>query len=140
MSERKFWELLSHWNNFTLPVLKEIFEHCVALERLGIAQDDKMMASIERDITLREKKAKRRQQGLESEPTAQRPKEDYLLVPNVLQLEKRSKIEKDGLRRLWSSRQCSHLHFSFLSPFKIQGLSKPSKTKTLWRALAGARS
>jgi hypothetical protein len=45
-----------HWNNFTVPELKEILEHCVALERLGIAQDEEMMCSIERDITLREKK------------------------------------------------------------------------------------
>jgi hypothetical protein len=83
MSERKFWGPLSHWNNFTLPELKEIFEHCVALERLGIAQDEKLMASIERDVTLREKKAKRRQEGLRSKPTTQRPTEDYLLVPSV---------------------------------------------------------
>jgi len=82
MSKRKFWEPLSHWNNFTLPELKEIFEHCAALERLGIAQDEKMMASIERDIALRQKKAERRQEGLTSEPTAQRPTEDYLLAPN----------------------------------------------------------
>jgi hypothetical protein len=44
-----------HWNNFTLPELKQILEHCTALERLGIAQDEEMMCSIERDITLREK-------------------------------------------------------------------------------------
>ena len=83
MSERKFWAPLSHWNNFTLPELKEIFEHCVSLERLGIAQDEQMMASIERDITLREKKAKRRHEGLKSESTSQRRTEEYLLVPNV---------------------------------------------------------
>jgi hypothetical protein len=83
MPEIKVWGPISHWNNFTLPELKEILEHCVALERLGIAQDEKMMASIERDITLREKKVKRRQEGLKPEPTAQRPTEDYLLVPNV---------------------------------------------------------
>lgn len=45
-----------HWNNFTLSELKEILQHCRALERLGIAQDVKMMRSIERDIALREKK------------------------------------------------------------------------------------
>jgi hypothetical protein len=44
-----------HWNNFTVPELKAILEHCTALERLGIAQDEAMMRSIERDITLREK-------------------------------------------------------------------------------------
>ena len=83
MSERKLWGPVSYWNNFTLPELEEILEHCVALERLGIAQDEKMMASIERDITLREKKVKRRQEGLKSKPTNQTPTKDYLLVPNV---------------------------------------------------------
>jgi len=48
-------EPLPHWNNFTIPELKEILEHCAALEKLGIAQDDEMMVSIERDIALREK-------------------------------------------------------------------------------------
>ena len=42
-----------HWNNFTVPELKEILEHCAALEALGIAQDEEMMCSIKRDITLR---------------------------------------------------------------------------------------
>ena len=45
-----------HWNNFTVPELKEILEHCTALERLGIAQDEQMMCSIERDIALRKEK------------------------------------------------------------------------------------
>ena len=45
-----------HWNNFTDPELKEILQHCEALERLGIAQDEEMMCSIERDIALREEK------------------------------------------------------------------------------------
>jgi hypothetical protein len=49
-------EPIPHWNNFTVPELKEILEHCRALERLGIAQDEEMMISIERDITIREKK------------------------------------------------------------------------------------
>ena len=49
-------EPIPHWNNFTVPELKEILEHCEALERLGIAQDEEMMLSIERDIVLREKK------------------------------------------------------------------------------------
>ncbi|HUK84568.1 MAG TPA: hypothetical protein VLU95_01760, partial [Candidatus Acidoferrum sp.] len=35
--------------------LKEILEHCRALERLGIAQDEEMMISIERDVALRNK-------------------------------------------------------------------------------------
>ena len=47
---------IPHWNNFTVPELKQILVHCRALERLGIAQDEEMMISIERDITLREKK------------------------------------------------------------------------------------
>ncbi len=47
---------MPHWNNFTVPELKDILEHYCALERLGIAQDEEMMVSIERDITLREKK------------------------------------------------------------------------------------
>ena len=83
MSERKFWGPISHWNNFTLPELMEILEHCTALERLGIAQDEKMMASISRDISLREKKVKRRQKGLNSAHTPQTSTEDYLIVPNV---------------------------------------------------------
>ena len=44
-----------HWNNFTVPELKQILKHCKALEKLGIAQDEAMMCSIERDITIREK-------------------------------------------------------------------------------------
>ena len=36
-------EPIPHWNNFTVPELKEILEHCRALERLGIAQDEEMM-------------------------------------------------------------------------------------------------
>ena len=51
----KIQEPIPHWNNFTVPELKEILEHCRALERLGIAQDEEMMASVERDIALREK-------------------------------------------------------------------------------------
>ena len=46
---------IPHWNNFAVPELKEILEHCRALERLGIAQDEEMIASIERDITMRER-------------------------------------------------------------------------------------
>jgi hypothetical protein len=49
-------EPIPHWNNFSVSELKEILEHCRALERLGIAQDEDMMVSIERDITIREKK------------------------------------------------------------------------------------
>jgi hypothetical protein len=52
----KIREPLTHWGNFTIPELKEILEHSAALERLGIAQDEKMMRDIERDITLREKR------------------------------------------------------------------------------------
>jgi hypothetical protein len=46
---------IPHWNNFTVPELKEILIHCRALERLGIAQDEEMMHSIERDVTMRDK-------------------------------------------------------------------------------------
>ena len=53
----KIHEPLTHWNNFTLPELKQILEHCVALEALGIAQDEEMILDIERDITLREKRS-----------------------------------------------------------------------------------
>ena len=60
---------IPHWNNFTVPELKDILEHCVALERLGIAQDEEMMISIERDITLREKKTSRCHGHYESKPT-----------------------------------------------------------------------
>jgi len=83
MSQRKCWEPISHWNNFTVPELQEILEHCVALERLGIAQDEKMMVSIERDIALREKKVKKGREGYRSENKEQMPPQDYLLVPNV---------------------------------------------------------
>ena len=83
MSQGKCWEPISHWNNFTVPELQEILEHCVALERLGIAQDEKMMSSIERDIVLREKKTKRRSEGHKSENKEHMSSQDYLLVPNV---------------------------------------------------------
>ena len=53
----KIREPLPHWNNFTVCELKQILEHCVALETLGIAQDEEMMRDIERDLTLREKKS-----------------------------------------------------------------------------------
>lgn len=53
----KFREPIPHWHNFAVPELKDILEHCVALERLGIAQDEEMMFSIERDIALRENEA-----------------------------------------------------------------------------------
>jgi hypothetical protein len=92
-------EPIPHWNNFTVPELKEILEHCRALERLGIAQDEEMMVSIERDITLREKKLSApRYVPFESKPTKikqqtvkqihsktnkrQQP-QDYLLAQNV---------------------------------------------------------
>lgn len=52
----KIQESIPHWNNFTVSELKEILEHCRALEKLGIAQDEEMTISIERDITLREKR------------------------------------------------------------------------------------
>jgi hypothetical protein len=83
MAQRKCWDSVPHWNNFTVPELGEILEHCVALERLGIAQDEKMMASIERDIALRDKKVKKRRESYRSENKEQVPPQDYLIVPNV---------------------------------------------------------
>jgi len=53
----KIREPIPHWNNFSVPELKQILQHCRALERLGIAQDEEMIRDIERDVTLREKKA-----------------------------------------------------------------------------------
>ena len=46
---------IPHWNNFTVLELKQIMVHCRALEKLGIAQDEEMMSSIERDISMRQK-------------------------------------------------------------------------------------
>jgi len=83
MAQRNCWEPISHWNNFTVQELKEILEHCAALERLGIAQDEKMMTSIERDITLREKKAQKLSEDNRSENKEQMPAQEFLLVPNV---------------------------------------------------------
>ena len=60
---------IPHWNNFTVPELKDILKHCIALERLGIAQDEEMMVSIKRDIALREKKISERYIHYESKPT-----------------------------------------------------------------------
>jgi hypothetical protein len=48
-------EPIPHWNNFAVSELKAILEHCNALDSLGIAQDNEMMADIERDIEMREK-------------------------------------------------------------------------------------
>ena len=59
---------IPHWNNFTVPELEDILKHCVALERLGIAQDEEMMVSVERDIALREKKTSERYVHYESKP------------------------------------------------------------------------
>jgi hypothetical protein len=85
MPERKFWEPLSHWNNFTISELKEILEHCTALERLGVAQDEKMLASIERDIKLREKKIGKYQVTYKPEPRKVKRtiRSRDLLVPNI---------------------------------------------------------
>ena len=62
-------EQLPHWNNFSVQELKDILGHCVALERLGIAQDEEMMTSIERDIVLRDEKLDEHNNGYESTPT-----------------------------------------------------------------------
>jgi hypothetical protein len=52
----KIHKPIPHWNNSTVLELKEILKHCRALDKLGIAQDEKMITSIERDISMREKK------------------------------------------------------------------------------------
>ena len=52
-------EPLPHWINFTIPQLEEVLQHCAALEKLGIAQDSEMIASIERDVALRAKEVSR---------------------------------------------------------------------------------
>ncbi len=95
----KAQEPIPHWNNFTIPELKEILKHSRALERLGIAQDEEMIFSLERDITLREKKLSApRYSPFQSKPARitqrtvkqihvrtskkQQPQE-YLLAPNV---------------------------------------------------------
>jgi len=83
MAQRQCWGPISHWNNFTVQELKEILEHCLALERLGIAKDEKMMTSIERDIALREKKAKKLSEDYRSENKEQMPHQEVLLVSNV---------------------------------------------------------
>ncbi len=51
----KIQKPLPHWNNFQVSELTKILEHCKALEKLGIAQDEEMIFSIERDIILRKK-------------------------------------------------------------------------------------
>jgi hypothetical protein len=56
----KIQEPITHWNNFTVPQLKQILEHCKALDKLGIAQDEEMTTSIKRDITLRNRLMTRR--------------------------------------------------------------------------------
>jgi hypothetical protein len=65
----KVREQFSHWNNFSVQELKDILGHCVALERLGIAQDEEMMTSIERDIALRDKKPSEHNKGFKSNLT-----------------------------------------------------------------------
>lgn len=85
----KIQEPIPHWNNFTVPELKEILEHCEALERLGIAQDEEMIVSIKRDITIREKRISRHYvrselkfQKIEQQTAKQKP-EDYLLEQTI---------------------------------------------------------
>ena len=77
----KIQQPIAHWNNFSVPELKEILQHCRALERLGIAQDEEMMTSIERDITIREKKIIALYTPLE--PKQQTEPQGYLLEQNI---------------------------------------------------------
>lgn len=95
----KVQKSIPHWNNFTVPELKEILEHWRALERLGIAPDEEMMFSIERDITLREKNlrascyvpfesktTKTKQQAVKQihgKTNEKQQPQDYLLAQNV---------------------------------------------------------
>ena len=77
-------EPILHWNNFTVPELKEILDHCQALEELGLAQDQKMMASIQRDIALREEKTpKQKAQLREQRKIKATATQEYLLAPAV---------------------------------------------------------
>ena len=95
----KIREPIPHWNNFTVPELKKILQHCRALERLGIAQDEEMIASIERDIILRGKKTSiprrvpfastptktkpQTPRQIDAQTSKKQPQEDYLLASNV---------------------------------------------------------
>ncbi len=82
-------ESIAHWNNFTVPELKQILVHCRALERLGIAQDEEMIISIERDIAIREKPNKEPfQPKLRTQQTEkQKPKINNKDQPTELVLE-----------------------------------------------------
>ena len=73
---------ISHWNNFTVAELKEVLKHCQALERLGIAQDDGMISSVEKDIALREKQQQvPRYAPIESEPkNKEQQSQEYVLA------------------------------------------------------------
>jgi hypothetical protein len=77
----KIREPLTHWDNFTIIELKEILEHFLALEKLGIAQDEEIMRDIERDITLREgrKKGYVHQSKIIRKP-AENPERDQLYL------------------------------------------------------------
>jgi len=85
MLEREFWGPIPHWNNFTIPELKEILEHCEALDKLGIAQDEEMIASIRRDIALRKKETITYQVGYKLKPTKTKRQvsSQNLLVANI---------------------------------------------------------
>jgi len=72
-------EPILHWNNFTVQELREILDHCMALERLGISQNEEMMTDIERDLVLREKEFGRQEEhgGLKRANMKQHTVQDY---------------------------------------------------------------
>jgi hypothetical protein len=90
----KVHEPLSHWNNFTVPELKEILGHCVALERLGIAQDEKMMISIERDIDLRAKEISWRHVQRVQNIVGKKPEIERMVTQNTKQQPKEVLLEQ----------------------------------------------
>jgi hypothetical protein len=79
-------EPIPHWNNFTVPELKKILEHCKALERVGIAQDEEMMASIERDIKIRTKEISPHCKRFERKQVIEnKEKENHVIIKKRLQ-------------------------------------------------------
>jgi len=74
-------EPILHWNNFTVYELKEILKHYRALETLGIAQDEEIVRSIERDITLREKKISAHKVQYEKKQTM-KPQKRQIFIKN----------------------------------------------------------
>jgi hypothetical protein len=89
-------EPISHWNNFPVPELQKILEHCRALESLGIGQDEEMMRDIEREIMMREKKITAHYIPFEPKhtKTKQRTKK-----PIAIKINKRQQPQEDLLEK-----------------------------------------